>query len=282
MAIDAGAGAPPDRPRDAHRARPSATVTCVILPNDLQERCRARSRREQHGTRALRRRLHARRVIVPATTDLRARRRRAQRRRARSRCWSAPARCDATDEVIEVADQLGAGVAKALLGKAVLPDDLPWVTGSIGLLGTEPSWDLMMDCDTLLMVGSSFPYSEFLPQGGPGARRADRHRRPACSACAIRWRSTCVGDAARDAARAAAAALQRKADRAWREEIEEDVARLVEGARRPRACTTADPVNPQRVFWELSPRLPDGAILTVRLRLGGELVRARPRRSGAA
>ena len=73
---------------------------------------------------------------------------------------------DAADEVVETAELLGAGVAKALLGKAVLPDDLPFVTGSIGLLGTKPSWDLMKDCDTLLMVGSSFPYSEFLPEGG--------------------------------------------------------------------------------------------------------------------
>ena len=72
----------------------------------------------------------------------------------------------ASDEVLEVADLLGAGIAKALLGKAVVPDDLPFVTGSIGLLGTKPSWDLMMDCDTLLMVGSSFPYSEFLPREG--------------------------------------------------------------------------------------------------------------------
>ena len=73
---------------------------------------------------------------------------------------------DATDEVIAVADRLGAGAAKALLGKAVLPDDLPWVTGSIGLLGTEPSWKMMNECDTLLMVGSGFPYSEFLPKEG--------------------------------------------------------------------------------------------------------------------
>ena len=80
-------------------------------------------------------------------------------------------------EVAEVADLLGAGVAKALLGKAVLADELPWVTGSIGLLGTRPSWELMQGCDTLLMVGSSFPYSEFLPAGGPGARCPDRHRR---------------------------------------------------------------------------------------------------------
>ena len=84
----------------------------------------------------------------------------------------------ATQEVIEVADTLGAGVAKALLGKAAVPDDLPFVTGSIGLLGTRPSWDMMQDCDTLLMVGSSFPYSEFLPEEGQAARRADRPRRP--------------------------------------------------------------------------------------------------------
>src|SRR5690606_37615593 len=72
----------------------------------------------------------------------------------------------AADEVIRVADLLGAGVAKALLGKAALPDDLPFVTGAIGLLGTRPSWNLMAGCDTLLMVGSSFPYSEFLPSAG--------------------------------------------------------------------------------------------------------------------
>src|SRR5918997_3772066 len=72
----------------------------------------------------------------------------------------------ATDEVIEVAERLGAGVAKALLGKAVVPDNLPFVTGAIGLLGTEPSWEMMKECDTLLMIGSTFPYSEFLPAEG--------------------------------------------------------------------------------------------------------------------
>ncbi len=76
----------------------------------------------------------------------------------------------ATDEVVEIADTLGAGVAKALLGKAALPDELPFVTGSIGLLGTTPSWNLMTGCDTLLMIGSGFPYSEFLP----GAARSSR------------------------------------------------------------------------------------------------------------
>jgi pyruvate dehydrogenase (quinone) len=72
----------------------------------------------------------------------------------------------ATDEVIAVAERLGAGVAKALLGKGAVPDDLPWVTGSNGLLGSKPSWEMMGDCDTLLMIGSGFPYSEFLPKEG--------------------------------------------------------------------------------------------------------------------
>lgn len=72
----------------------------------------------------------------------------------------------AADEVVETAELLGAGIAKALLGKAAIPDDLPFVTGSIGLLGTRPSYELMESCDTLLMVGSSFPYSEWLPKEG--------------------------------------------------------------------------------------------------------------------
>ena len=67
---------------------------------------------------------------------------------------------------LAVAERLGAGVAKALLGKAAVPDDLPFCTGSIGLLGTKASWDLMQDCDTLLMVGTGFPYTEFLPKEG--------------------------------------------------------------------------------------------------------------------
>lgn len=72
----------------------------------------------------------------------------------------------AAGEVKQAADKLGAGVAKALLGKDVLPDTLAYVTGSIGLLGTKPSWDMMIGCDTLLMIGSNLPYSQFLPEWG--------------------------------------------------------------------------------------------------------------------
>src|SRR5439155_809300 len=165
----------------------------------------------------------------------------------------------ATDEVVETAELLGAGVAKALLGKGVLPDDLPFVTGSIGLLGTKPSWDLMMGCDTLLMVGSSFPYSEFLPEEGKAKGvQIDLDGRMV----GIRYpmEVNLIGDA-KQTLKALLPKLERKQDRSWREEIEEGVRdwwTLME----KRAMLDADPVNPQRVFYELSERLPDGAILT--------------------
>ena len=152
----------------AHRHR-------VIIPNDLQECRRSRSRRTPTA-RCIRGSAIQRPRVVPADDDLN---RAADVLNAGERVAMlvGPGALHASDEVAAVAETLGAGVAKALLGKAALPDDLPYVTGSIGLLGTKPSWDMMQECDTLLMVGSSFPYSEFLPEEGAGARRADRHRR---------------------------------------------------------------------------------------------------------
>ncbi len=165
----------------------------------------------------------------------------------------------ATDEVIEIADVLGAGVAKALLGKAAVPDDLPFVTGSIGLLGTKPSYDLMTGCDTLLMVGSSFPYSEFLPEEGK-ARGVQIDIDGRMLNLRYPMEVGLVGDS-KETLRALLPLLERKADRSWREEIEHGVERwwrVLEG----RAMNEAQPINPQRVFWDLSPRLPDGCILT--------------------
>jgi pyruvate dehydrogenase (quinone) len=165
----------------------------------------------------------------------------------------------ATDEVIAVADRLGAGVAKALLGKAALPDELPWVTGSIGLLGTKPSWDMMMECDTLLMVGSGFPYSEFLPQEG-AARGVQIDLEPGMLSLRYPMEVNLVGDSA-ETLRALLPLLEPKADRSWRNRIEGNVRdwwRVLEA----RALEPAEPVNPQRVTWELSPRLPERTILT--------------------
>ena len=165
----------------------------------------------------------------------------------------------ATDEVIAVAERLRAGVAKALLGKAALPDDLPFVTGSIGLLGTKPSWDLMKGCDTFLMVGSAFPYSEFLPE--PGAARGVQIDIDG-SRLSLRYpmEVNLMGDSA-TTLRALLPMLKQKTDTAWQREIEKGLQSWWKKLEE-RAKHSADPLNPQRLFWELSPRLPDNAIIT--------------------
>jgi pyruvate dehydrogenase (quinone) len=162
-------------------------------------------------------------------------------------------------EVMETAELLGAGVAKALNGRAALPDTLPYVTGSIGLLGTKPSAELMQDCDTLLVVGSSFPYSEWLPEEGQ-ARGVQIDIDGRLIGLRYPMEANLVGDAALTL-RALIPLLQRKQDRSWRERIEAEVERWWE-VLETRALQAADPVNPQRVFHELSSRLPDRCILT--------------------
>ena len=165
----------------------------------------------------------------------------------------------ATDEVIAIANRLGAGVAKALLGKAALPDDLPWVTGSIGLLGTKPSWEMMSGCDTLLMIGSGFPYSEFLPKEGQ-ARGVQIDLKPDMLSLRYPMEVNLTGDS-RETLRALLPMLEEKSDRSWRTTIEKNVATWWKDLEN-RAMQSADPVNPQRVAWELSPRLPERAIIT--------------------
>ncbi len=165
----------------------------------------------------------------------------------------------ATDEVIAVADKLQAGAAKALLGKAALPDELPWVTGSIGLLGTKPSWDLMMGCDTLLMIGSGFPYSEFMPKE-EHARGVQIDIEPGMLSLRYPMEVNLVGDAA-ETLRLLLPLIEQKTDRSWRDDIEAGVATWWT-VMEDRAMAKATPVNPQRVTWELSPRLPDRVIVT--------------------
>ncbi len=162
------------------------------------------------------------------------------------------------DELSVVADLLGAGVAKALLGKDVLPDDLPWVTGSIGLLGTTASYQLMMNCDTLLTVGSNFPYTQFMPKLDQ-ARAVQIDRSGKWIGMRYPYELNLVGDA-KETLRALLPRLHRKHDRRWRETVESDVADWWQTAER-RAMTDADPVNPMRIFHELSLRLPTNAIV---------------------
>jgi pyruvate dehydrogenase (quinone) len=161
-------------------------------------------------------------------------------------------------ELTEVADLLGAGAAKALLGKDVLPDTLPWVTGSIGLLGTTASYELMMGCDTLLTVGSNFPYTQFYPPLDQ-ARAVQIDRSGAWIGMRYPYEVNLVGDA-RTTLRALIPLLTRKADRSWREKVESDVADWWQTAQR-RALTDADPINPMRIVHELSERLPANAIV---------------------
>jgi pyruvate dehydrogenase (quinone) len=162
-------------------------------------------------------------------------------------------------ELTEVADLLGAGAAKALLGKDVLPDTLPWVTGSIGLLGTTASDHLMKHCDTLLTVGSNFPYTQFLPEFDQ-ARGVQIDKSGKWIGMRFPYEVNLVGDA-QATLRALIPLFERKTDRAWREQIEAEVQRWHQIAER-RAMTDAEPINPMRLFRELSTRLPANAIVT--------------------
>jgi pyruvate dehydrogenase (quinone) len=233
------------------------TVTTIIIPNDVQEADAVPQPPHKHGT------VHSgpgyqRPRIVPAEADLD---RAAEVLNAGERVAMlvGAGALHASEELIQVAETLGAGVAKALLGKAALPDALPFVTGSIGLLGTKPSWTLMQECDTLLMVGSSFPYSEFLPEEGQ-ARGVQIDIDGKMIGIRYPMEVNLIGDSA-ETLRALLPRLQRKEDRAFREQIEREVAEwwnLIE----QRAQLAADPINPQLLFHELSKRLPDGAILS--------------------
>ncbi|SEQ98737.1 pyruvate dehydrogenase (quinone) [Nitrosomonas sp. Nm51] len=237
-------------------AQSERTVTCVIVPNDVQELDAVETPPRVHGT------VHSGSgfsspQVVPAKDDLHSAAEILNEGEKVAILVGAGALA-ATEEIIEVAERLGAGVAKALLGKAVLPDDLPYVTGSIGLLGTRPSWDMMTDCDTLLMIGSRFPYSEFLPREGQ-ARGVQIDLDPAMLGIRYPMEVNLTGDSSATL-RALIPLLKPKTNRNWRETIEKNVTEWW-GVMEARAMSSAKPVNPQRVFWELSPRLPDNCIL---------------------
>jgi pyruvate dehydrogenase (quinone) len=242
--------------RAARIALANRTVTAIILPNDLQQMPYEEPTRK-HGS------IHsgvgyAAPKTIPHSSDL--------QRAAdvlnvgkKVAILVGAGALGATDEVTAVADRLQAGAAKALLGKAVLPDDLPWVTGSIGLLGTKPSWNLMRDCDTLLMIGSGFPYAEFLPEEGQ-ARGVQIDIRADMLSLRYPMEVNLVGEA-RETLQLLLPLLTQKTETRWRDDIRDDMSnwwtKLEE-----RALVKANPVNPQRVVWELSLRLPDNAIIT--------------------
>lgn len=237
-------------------AKAERTVTCVIVPNDIQEMPAVPVPPRKHGT------VHSgvgysSPRVIPKDVDLRQAADLLNAGKKVAMLVGAGA-LQAADEVTEIADILGAGVAKALLGKAVIPDELPFCTGPIGLLGSKPSWDMMSECDTLLMVGSSFPYSEFLPKEGQ-ARAVQIDIDAKMLGLRYPTEINLVGDSA-ETLRALIPLLERKQDRQWRQKLEGEIKewwRVLEA----RAKNDANPINPQRVFWELSPRLPDNCII---------------------
>ncbi|SHE94937.1 thiamine pyrophosphate-requiring protein [Streptoalloteichus hindustanus] len=232
------------------------TVTALIIPNDVQE---LDYQAPSHEFKMVPSSLGVcQGVPVPADEDLRTAAEVLNAGERVAMLIGQGAR-GAADEVLEVADVLGAGVAKALLGKDVLSDELPFVTGSIGLLGTRPSYELMRDCDTLLVVGSNFPYSQFLPDYG-NARAVQIDIDPTMLGLRYPFEVNLHGDAARTL-RALLPLLRRKTDRSWREGIESRVSRWWDVMER-RAKVSAKPINPEQVFHDLSPMLPEDAIVT--------------------
>ena len=231
-------------------------VACIVVPVDVQH-ADAEDPAKEHGSVFSSAGI-AGVAAVPEEADLR---KAAEVLNAGSRVAMliGQGAAGAQAEVIETAEVLGAGVAKALNGRAALPDDLPFVTGSLGLLGTKASSDLMAGCDTFLMVGSNFPFADWLPEEGQ-ARGVQIDIDGRLVGMRYPMEANLVGDAAHTL-RALLPLLERKQDRSWREEVEHNVEsgwRVLE----ERAMLPADPLNPQRVFQEVSPLLPDDCITT--------------------
>jgi pyruvate dehydrogenase (quinone) len=237
-------------------AKAERRITCIILPNDLQVTPMEQPAHEHAMTHS-----GVGIEMSPVVPDTAALTRAAEVLNAGEKVaiLVGAGALGATDEVVAVAEWLGAGVAKALLGKAAVPDDLLFCTGSIGLLGTRASSDLMQGCDTLLMVGTGFPYTEFLPKEGQ-ARGVQIDRDPGMLGLRYPMEVNLVGDSAATLA-ALLPLLTEKQDRSWRETIEASVVSSHEQIR-GMALAAADPINPQRVAFELSSRLPDCCIVT--------------------
>lgn len=242
--------------RACRNAKATRSVTAIILPNDIQEMDYSEPERK-HGT------IHSsigysQPRIIPQEEDLKKAAAILNEGKKVAMLVGAGA-LHAGDEVIQTAELLGAGIAKALLGKAVVPDDIPYVTGAIGLLGTKPSWDLMRDCDTLLMIGSGFPYSEFLPKEGQ-AKGVQIDIEGKMLGIRYPMDVHLVGDS-KDTLRELIPLLKKKEDRKWQKQVAsgmEEWWKLMDA----RSHTSANPINPQYLFWELNKRLPDNCILS--------------------
>ena len=238
-------------------AKAERTVTCIIVPNDLQEEDAVEAPPREHGS-VFTGVGHANVHIVPDAADLQ---RAADVLNAGEKVAMliGAGTIGAHNEVEQVAELLGAGVAKALLGKAALSDYSPYTTGSIGLLGTKPSWDLMQDCDTLFMIGSSFPYAEFLPKEGK-ARGVQIDINNKMLSSRYPMEVNLLGGA-KETLQVLIPYLKHKENRKWLTKIQEGMKEW-EKVIEARAKNEANPINPEYIFSELSWRLPDDCILS--------------------
>ncbi len=237
-------------------ARAQRCPTVVILPADIQDMEVAEPDLEHWVSRTGVG--HASTVLTPPDAELR---RAAEVLNAGSRVamFVGQGARGATDEVIAVAEQLGAGIITALLGKDVVPGDLPYHTQQLGLLGSRPSYDMMQDCDTLLMVGSNYPYAEFLPKTGQ-ARGVQIDLSPRHLSLRYPMEVNLAGDAKATLA-ALLPHLTRQEDRGWQEKVIEGMKDWNEVTERE-AMTEADPINPRYVYHLLNERLPHNCIVT--------------------
>ncbi|MBD5633309.1 MAG: thiamine pyrophosphate-requiring protein [Candidatus Eremiobacteraeota bacterium] len=240
-------------------AMATRSVTCLIVPKDVQELAAADKIPRQHNM------AHSgvgyqKPRVIPAESDL-ARAAAVLNAGTRVAMLVGAGAAGAVDEIVAVADRLGAGCAKALLGKATMPDDLPWVTGDIGLLGTRPSSDMMDECDTLFLIGTSFPYDEFLPKEGQ-ARGVQIDIDGKNLGLRYAMEVNLAGDSA-DTLRALLPLLHQKTHGSWREKIAKNRAEWADvNATRAAIAGEDGQLNPEVVFTELSKRLPDRCILS--------------------
>ncbi|RYZ06114.1 MAG: thiamine pyrophosphate-requiring protein [Myxococcales bacterium] len=232
------------------------TVAAIIVPHDVQQKDAVAMPAPEHGKLSSSAGYVAPRVL-PQQSELQRAAEVLNAGRKVALLVGAGALA-AGDEVLRVAERLDAGIAKALLGKAAVPDDLPCVTGSIGWLGTRASNEMMKQCDTLLIVGSQFPYTEYLPK--PGQARAVQID---IDGKALGGRYPTEVDLAGDSAetlRALLPLLEPRATSPFREQVRA----LIAESRREQdelAMGEAHPLNPARVFWELNRVLPDDLVI---------------------
>ena len=238
------------------------TVTCLIFPKDIQEEAAVPEPPQLHNyCYSGIAQGHVTSYMIPQQSDLEAAARLLNDGKKVAILVGQGA-LGATDEVIAIGDRLGAGIAKSWLGKAVVPDDVPFCTNSIGLLGTKASWDLMQQCDTLLVIGSNFPYAQFYPKAGQAkAVQIDSDGRM----FALRYpMDVCLKGYAKETLTALLPLLDHKQERSWHEKVIKWSAESWEMAAK-QAMTSASReglINPERVFFELSPLLPHDCVLS--------------------